>query len=193
VTLLELANAYRAIAAGTAAEPYVIARVTDAQGKALFEHADGARPLPVPSAALESIQEGLRGVVRLPRGTAHALDRGGFPVPVMGKTGTTSGFRDALFVGSSYGPLGITVAVRVGYDDNRPLGDEETGARVALPIFREIVLGAYRGGLVGEAPRFPARIEAGIDGYLASRSVASSQPHAGEGGPSTDRLAVLTR
>src|SRR5262245_55746840 len=132
VTLLELANAYRAIAAGTAAEPYVIARITDPQGKALFEHADVARPLPVPSAALESIQEGLRGVVRLPGGTAHALARDGFPVPVMGKTGTTSGFRDALFVGSSYGPLGITVAVRVGYDDNRSLGDEETGARVAL-------------------------------------------------------------
>lgn len=193
VTLLELANAYRAIAAGTAAEPYVIARVTDAQGKALFEHADGARPLPVPSAALESIQEGLRGVVRLPGGTAHALDRGGFPVPVMGKTGTTSGFRDALFVGSSYGPLGITVAVRVGYDDNRPLGDEETGARVALPIFREIVLGAYRGGLLGEAPRFPARIESGIDAYIAARVSAASLARTGEESPSTDRLAVLAR
>jgi len=35
----------------------------------------------------------------------------------MGKTGTTSDFRDALFVGSTYGRTGITVAVRIGFDD----------------------------------------------------------------------------
>jgi membrane carboxypeptidase/penicillin-binding protein len=45
----------------------------------------------------------------------------------MGKTGTTSDFRDALFVGSTYGPGGITVAVRIGFDDNRALGKKETG------------------------------------------------------------------
>jgi penicillin-binding protein 1A len=173
VTLLELANAYRAIAAGTAAEPYVIQKVTDPEGSPLFERADHVQPLAVPGAALERIQEGLRGVVRLPSGTGHSLDREGFPVPVMGKTGTTSDFRDALFVGSTYGPAGITVAVRVGYDDNRPLGDKETGARTALPIFSEIVLRAYEGGLVGPAPRFPARIEEGIDAYLAGVEHAS--------------------
>src|SRR5204862_166622 len=59
------------------------------------------------------IQEGLRGVVRIPGGTAHALDSETFAIPVMGKTGTTSEFRDALFVGSTYGVGGITVAVRI--------------------------------------------------------------------------------
>ena len=62
----------------------------------------------------------------------------------MGKTGTTSDFRDALFVGSTYGPRGITVAVRVGFDDNRELGAKETGGRAALPIFRDVMRGMYR-------------------------------------------------
>jgi len=49
--------------------------------------------------------------VRIQEGTAHSLHGRHFPIPVMGKTGTTSDFRDALFVGSTYGPQGITVAV----------------------------------------------------------------------------------
>ena len=88
----------------------------------------------------------------------------------MGKTGTTSDFRDALFVGSTYGPQGITVAVRIGFDDNRTLGAKETGGRAALPIFREIMLRVYQDQLVGPVPRFPREIEEGIDDYLARRS-----------------------
>jgi penicillin-binding protein 1A len=84
----------------------------------------------------------------------------------MGKTGTTNEFRDALFVGSTYGAEGITVAVRIGFDDDRSLGDNETGGRVALPVFREIVIGAYGKKLVGPAPRFPAEMEQRIDVYL---------------------------
>ena len=61
-------------------------------------------------------------MVRIPTGTAHTLDSSVFPIAVMGKTGTTNEFRDALFVGSTFGPEGITVAVRIGFDDNRDLG-----------------------------------------------------------------------
>jgi len=92
----------------------------------------------------------------------------------MGKTGTTNDFRDALFVGSTYGPEGITVAVRVGFDDDRSLGAGETGGRVALPVFREILLGAYGEKLVGRAPRFPAEMEGRIDVYLNGDAVATT-------------------
>ena len=138
VRLLELAGAYRAMASGILAEPYIIDRVTGASGEVLYEAARTA--LEFNSSHLNLIQEGLRGVVRIPKGTAHSLYGRDFPIPVMGKTGTTSDFRDALFVGSTYGPQGVTVAVRIGFDDNRPLGDKETGGRAALPIFREIML-----------------------------------------------------
>jgi hypothetical protein len=58
------------------------------------------------------------------------------------------------------------VAVRIGFDDNRTLGDKETGGRAALPIFREIMLLTYQQELVGSAPSFPREIEDGIDRYL---------------------------
>lgn len=175
VRLIELASAYRAMASGLLAEPHVIARVTDASGRVVLYEAAGATPRVGPdrasAAELSLIQEGLRGVVRLPEGTAHALDALDFPIPVMGKTGTTNRFRDALFIGSTYGPRGITVAVRVGFDDNRTLGEKETGARAALPMFREIMLRLYQEKLVGPVPRFPREIESRIDAYLALQGV----------------------
>jgi penicillin-binding protein 1A len=124
-------------------------------------------------------------VVRLPGGTAHNLDAGDFPIQVMGKTGTTSDFRDALFVGSTYGTSGITVAVRIGFDDNRPLGEKETGGRAALPIFREIMLQVYKDRLVGEAPPFPREIEDGIDAYLALHSAPETIHAERQGGLTT--------
>ncbi len=52
--------------------------------------------------------------------------------PLGGKTGTTSDFTDAWFLGFS---PSVTCGVWVGYDDRQSLGDKETGARVALPIW----------------------------------------------------------
>jgi penicillin-binding protein 1A len=168
VELLELASVYRAIASGILAEPHIIERVHDASGGLLYEAPRRIREIDAADLAL--IQEGLRGVIRLPSGTAHALDGRDFPIPVLGKTGTTSDFRDALFVGSTYGRTGITVAVRIGFDDNRGLGDQETGGRAALPIFREIMRRVYRDELVGPVPEFPPAIEGGIEAYLARRA-----------------------
>ncbi|HSN57174.1 MAG TPA: transglycosylase domain-containing protein [Candidatus Sulfomarinibacteraceae bacterium] len=172
VHLLELANAYRAIASGIAAEPYVLDRVTGPAGEVLYESPRSTRE--IRSEALRSIQEGLRGVVRLSGGTAHSLASRDFPIPVMGKTGTTSDFRDALFAGSTYGTRGITVVVRIGFDDNRSLGEMETGGRAALPIFREIMHRVYRDQLVGRAPDFPREIEDGIDQYRTMLAAAGT-------------------
>jgi penicillin-binding protein 1A len=94
----------------------------------------------------------------------------------MGKTGTTNDFRDALFVGSTYGPEGITIAVRIGFDDNRSLGPKETGGRVALPVFKEITLRVYRERLAGPVPEFPAQMEQRINHYLESESVRGASP-----------------
>lgn len=163
VTLLELCNAYRSLASGVATEPWILARVTTAGGMELYRHSEAASRR-FDDAALARIQEGLRGVVRLPGATAHSLVT--LQVPVMGKTGTTNGFRDALFVGSTFGPSGATVAVRIGYDDNRTLGEGETGGRVAVPVFRRVVEGIYREGSLGPAVQFPPSLERGIDAYL---------------------------
>jgi membrane carboxypeptidase/penicillin-binding protein len=70
----------------------------------------------------------LRGVVRLPSGTAAALTGALSRVAVIGKTRTSNDFRDARFGGSTYGVDGMTAAVRIGFDDHRSLGSCETAA-----------------------------------------------------------------
>jgi penicillin-binding protein 1A len=166
VNLLELATAYRAIASGIDARPHVIRQIVLGSGDVV----PGTQHAPVRVAlgdgALALIQEGLRGVVRIPTGTAHVLDSHAFPIAVMGKTGTTSDFKDALFVGSTYGSGGITVAVRIGFDDSRSLGSKETGGRVALPVFQEVMLRTYADRIAGPAPSFPAQMERHITQYL---------------------------
>jgi penicillin-binding protein 1A len=173
VTLLELANAYRMMASGIPAEPYVIAKIEHSGGgNVIYSHPLPCCPINENGLELSMIQEGLRGVVRIPSGTAHALDARTFPIPVMGKTGTTNNYRDALFVGSTYGPDGITVAVRIGFDDNRSLGGMETGGRAALPVFREVMLKTYQAKLVGPVPSFPADMENNIAEYLSGNFAA---------------------
>lgn len=192
VTLLELANVYRALATGIIARPRVVTTLTDRHGSTLYRAPDVTRRLDIPELPL--IQEGLRGVVRLPGGTGRALDNRSFRVPVLGKTGTSNDFRDALFVGSTYGPTGLTVAVWVGHDNGESLGREETGGKVALPIFREVMTEVYRAGGIETVPQFPRSLEKGIDTYLAEASMllaAGEEPAAV--GPSeswTDKLGA---
>ena len=56
--------------------------------------------------------------------------------PVAGKTGTTNGYYDAWFIG--YTPH-IATGVWVGFDNEESLGQSETGARAALPIWYEFM------------------------------------------------------
>jgi len=167
VNLLELATAYRTIASGILAQPYVIRQIVRGPGDVIPGGQKAPGRLAVDAGALALIQEGLRGVVRIPTGTAHALDSRAFPIAVMGKTGTTSDFKDALFVGSTYGADGITVAVRIGFDDSHSLGSKETGGRVALPVFQEVMLRIYgEKKIAGPAPLFPPQMEERITRYV---------------------------
>ncbi len=74
------------------------------------------------------------------RGTAAAAGRV-IPFPIGGKTGTTNEFRSAWFMGFS---SELVVGVFVGFDDNRSLGDHETGAVAALPIWIQFMQKAYK-------------------------------------------------
>ncbi len=74
----------------------------------------------------------LRGVVQ--RGTAQAA--AALDWPLAGKTGTMDEYTDAWFIG--FDP-NITVGVWVGYDEKKPLGNGETGAAAALPIWMDFM------------------------------------------------------
>jgi penicillin-binding protein 1A len=62
--------------------------------------------------------------------------------PLGGKTGTTSDFTDAWFLGFS---PSVTCGVWVGYDGRQSLGEKETGARAALPIWIDFMRAAMQG------------------------------------------------
>ncbi len=179
VKLLELANAYRTMASGIIAQPYMIRRVIRDSGEVLADNENDGSRVDLEESVLSLIQEGLRGVVRIPGGTAHALDSSGFPIAVMAKTGTTNDSREALFVGSTYGAEGITIAVRVGFDNNQSLGPKETGGRVALPAFKEIMLRVYREKLLGPSPEFPAHMERNITAYVKNGAECASSTESG--------------
>jgi penicillin-binding protein 1A len=79
----------------------------------------------------------LKGVTTY--GTAKEASRLGYPVA--GKTGTTSSFYDALFVG--YSPY-LCTGVWVGFDSRASLGRAESGGRVSLPMWMNFMAGALR-------------------------------------------------
>ncbi|HYA85509.1 MAG TPA: penicillin-binding transpeptidase domain-containing protein, partial [Nitrospirota bacterium] len=136
VTPLELTSAYATFASqGMRTEPILIRSIVDGNGKVL-EHFE---PKPVqtidPTTAF-LVSSLLKSVVQ--EGTGSGAKRLG--KPLAGKTGTTNNFVDAWFVG--YAPSLVT-GVWVGYDNSKAsLGNKETGARVALPIWVSVMASA---------------------------------------------------
>jgi penicillin-binding protein 1A len=157
-TPFRLTSAYAAfVNGGRKIEPHLIELIQDREGKTLF-NADKRDCAPCKAAyngedypqvgmdgpqlfdpiTAYQITSMLEGVVQ--RGTgaqARVLGR-----PIGGKTGTTNEFRSAWFVGFS---PDMVVGVFVGFDDNRSLGNNETGAVAAVPIFIDFMQGALKG------------------------------------------------
>jgi len=141
LTLLELTSAYSALAnQGTWMPPTTIRYVTDANGKLLEEHIpEGHEALPPEEAYV--VTHMLRGVVE--RGTGQGAK--GLGRPVAAKTGTTNDYSNAWFIG--YTPR-LATGVWVGYDRPRSLGRDETGSRVAVPIWT-----TYMTRVLGDGPK----------------------------------------
>jgi penicillin-binding protein 1A len=62
--------------------------------------------------------------------------------PLGGKTGTTNGFTDAWFIGFS---PSVTCGTWIGFDNRQSLGDKETGAKAALPMWMDFMKAAIAG------------------------------------------------
>src|SRR5881397_2980402 len=128
LSLLELTSAYGALAnQGVGMPPVTVRYVTDGQGKLLEEHVPEGREAVAPETAYV-IAHMLRGVVE--RGTGQAAKVLGRPIAA--KTGTTNDYSNAWFIG--FTPR-LATGVWVGYDRPRSLGRDETGSRVAVPIW----------------------------------------------------------
>jgi len=135
VTPLQMAGAYAVFAnGGYQVQPYLIARIEDADGKVIQETKAAAAPteeqrvLDTRNAFITDSM--LRDVTRYGTGAAAAKALG--RSDIAGKTGTTSDAVDGWF--SGYGGNVVAVAW-MGYDDPRSLGGREFGATLALPIW----------------------------------------------------------
>jgi penicillin-binding protein 1A len=91
--------------------------------------------------------------------------------PIAGKTGTSSDWFDAWFVGFS---PDIAAGAFVGFDTPRTLGDGETGGNVAAPIFRDFMAAALK-----DAPALPFPDVPGADMVLVN-SISGQRTVAGD-------------
>ncbi len=132
VTPLQLTSAYQVFAnLGTRCEPYLIRKIVDGRGKVLEENSPKCEEV-LPPQETRVLVDMLRAVVLEGTGR-YARD---LPRVVAGKTGTTDEYMDAWFVGFS--PY-IVTGVWVGYDAKVSLGHGMSGARVALPIWKDFM------------------------------------------------------
>jgi penicillin-binding protein 1A len=131
-SLIDMTSAYSAFPnQGVRMQPYSVISIADREGNLLEEN----RPEPHEAVRADTafvMTNLLRGVVQHgTAGAAAALDW-----PLAGKTGTMDEYTDAWFEG--FDP-NITVGVWVGYDEKKPLGQGETGAAAALPIWMDFM------------------------------------------------------
>jgi penicillin-binding protein 1A len=133
VPLDQMVSAYSAFPnKGIRVEPHLIRRVLDRDGAALEEWERTTYKVMSQYVALTMVSM-MRGVVQ--GGTASAA--GVLGVPLAGKTGTVNDHTDVWFIG--YTPTYVT-GVWMGYPGKKkPLGNEMTGAKGALPMFVEFM------------------------------------------------------
>lgn len=131
VTLMELTSAYGVFATGNRVEPITYEKITNREGIVLEETFPYSENVLAPEIT-DRMKTLLRAVVEMGTATkAREIKR-----TVYGKTGTTNAFSDAWFIGFDDR---LVVGVWVGRDNHKPIGQKETGAKAALPIWIEFM------------------------------------------------------
>ena len=122
---------------GLRVKPRLIRKVSNADGITLWEEPPAVNEV-VSQQTARTMMTLFQAVIQHGTGAAAAQ----LNHPLGGKTGTTSEYTDAWFLGFS---PSITCGVWVGFDTNQSLGDKETGARAALPIWMTWMRAAIAG------------------------------------------------
>ena len=157
-TLLKLTSAYSSfVNSGKLIKPIMVDRIQDSEGNTILnnekrkcincarisflskkypEIEDGFLQIFSPQTAYQMISI-LEGTVQ--NGTGKKLKD--LNLDLGGKTGTTNGNTDTWFIGFT---SKLAVGVYVGYDNPKSLGRYETGAKTALPIFKNFIKEAVK-------------------------------------------------
>jgi len=152
-TLLQITNAYATfVNGGKKINPVLIERIQDRRGKTIFNSDNrdcvGCDKFSESEISIPFIRDNYKQVISketayqilsmlegtIQRGTGKRLKD--LNVPLAGKTGTTNDNYDAWFIGST---SNLVVGVYIGFDNPKSLGKYETGAKAALPIFKNFI------------------------------------------------------
>jgi penicillin-binding protein 1A len=152
-TLFQITNAYATfVNGGKKINPVLIERIQDRRGKTIFNsdkrNCVGCDRYSESEIAIPFIKDNYKQVISkesayqilsmlegtIQRGTGKRLRD--LDVPLAGKTGTTNDNYDAWFIGST---SNLVIGVYIGFDNPKSLGRYETGAKAALPIFKNFI------------------------------------------------------
>lgn len=144
ITPLEMARMYTTLArSGRSIETFLVSRIEGRGRSMMFE----SLPVSETRFAHETVyilQDMMKDVIE--GGTGQVLRRRGFRGTAIGKTGTSSDFKDSWFCGAT--PT-LAVVVWIGYDDNRSMinknGIGVVGATGAAPIWADFMIRATAG------------------------------------------------
>lgn len=191
--VINMVSAYCVIVnGGKKVPPYMIERIQDRTGKTIYKHEQTPCPEcaadkwenqsepdfevvreqvvdPLSAYQMTSILEGVAV-----RGTGARLN--GLHRHLAGKTGTTNETKDAWFVGFS---PDLVAGVYIGFDEPTSLGQAETGAHAALPIFYDFMEAALK-----DTPDTSFRIPAGI-------KLVRVNPYTGKPSAPGDGVAIM--
>lgn len=167
VTLMQMVTAYSVLAnQGIRVDPIAILRVEDKDGRVLEENT-ATKQIVLADSTAYVVTDLMRGVIE--RGTGRAANIGR---PAAGKTGTTSDYTNAWFVGFT---PDLVAAVWIGNDVQKdPLvipGYGNLGSAKAAEIWGDLMRQALADTPISDFPMPPGVVRAYVDadhGYLAT-------------------------
>jgi penicillin-binding protein 1A len=162
VTMLEMVSAYGILAnGGRRVDITGISKIEDRDGNVIYKHALNERRVADPELVAQLVDM-MKGIVRNGTGKNAYLPR-----PIAGKTGTTSDYKDAWFIG--FVPQLVT-GTWVGNDNNTPM-NHMTGGWMPAMLWRDFMKEALKNLPVLDFPNSTRNIHRSKD--AASESVPS--------------------
>lgn len=173
-TLLEMTSAYAHLAAdGMSVKPYAIKSIRTKRGNLIYERKDERPTMVLRSDIVGQMNDMLSGVIAGGTGGRAAIGRS-----AAGKTGTTSDYRDAWFIG--YTPDAVA-GVWVGNDNNTAM-KKVTGGTLPAPIW-----GAFMKQVLANIPprQLPIRTAEPLPWQQSIRFMSPEQIPATDGNSNT--------
>ena len=171
VSPIEMATAYDAFAnGGRRVDAYGISRIRTPQGRVIYQRQSGQSGQAINNPSLYYMNQMLRGVVTSGSGRSAAISGR----DLAGKTGTTSDYKDAWFVGYTGG---FVTAVWVGKDDNTAMRGVTGGSSPAAiwKGFMEAALPRLNAPAIPNGPAMP-------EGWVAPDPVGDLMSGLDQGG-----------